>query len=114
MGLTLPVEKYDPEVLKMTIETVNNEGNVTVKLNGRLDSTTAEGLEKTMESVFASPVESLTLDMGEVDYISSRGLRILVTAYKNMNGKGITLLSPNASIMEILRMSGLDKVFTVK
>jgi len=98
----------------MTVETIRNENAVTLKLCGRLDSTTSGMFEETVKSVITDDLTALTVDLAEVDFISSKGLRVLVTAYKMLNGRSMTLQSPNSSIIEVLRLSGLLKIFTVK
>jgi len=98
----------------MTVNTITNEGAVTLKLSGRLDSTTAGELEEVMKSVITDGLTALTVDLAEVDFVSSKGLRVLVAAYKLLNGREMTLQGPNASVLEVLRLSGLLNVFTVK
>ena len=58
----------------------------------------------------------LTIDLTGVDYMSSRGLRVLTQAKREADGKGvtITLARPNAMIREILEISYYDKIFAVR
>jgi len=97
----------------MNIETLKNEGAVTLKLHGRLDSTTSGELETSLKTVICDELTALTIDLSDVDFISSKGLRVLVAAYKQLNGREMILHGPNASIIEVLRLSGLLKIFTV-
>jgi len=98
----------------MTINTSMTDGNLLVKLDGRLDSSTAGELEETFAKVISSEIKSLTIDLSNVDFISSKGLRVLVSAYRNMDGRDMVLEGVNTSIMEVLKLSGLLKIFTVK
>lgn len=95
----------------MTVEVLKNNGALTVNLNGRLDSTTAGQLEDTFKSELDENVTSLTVDLSQVDFISSKGLRVLVGAYKTLDGKEMTLAGANQSVTDVLRMSGLLKIF---
>jgi len=97
----------------MTTEIRRNDGNLTVVLSGRLDSTTSGELEEILKKELDGEVSSLTVDLERVDFISSKGLRVLVGAYQTLNGKEMTLSGANSSIKELLRMSGLLKIFTV-
>lgn len=97
----------------MTIEVIKNNGELTVSLNGRLDSTTAGQLLDTFSSELDANVKSLTVDLSRVDYVSSMGLRVLLGAYKTMNGRGMTIAGANQSVIDILRMSGLLKIFKI-
>ena len=97
----------------MTIELNDNNGDLLVKLAGRLDSTTAGELEESFKAELNDSVRSLTVDLKKVDFISSKGLRVLVGAYKTLGRKGVTLTGANSSVTEILRLSGLYNVFKI-
>jgi len=83
-------------------------------LAGRLDSATAGELEERINAELTPETGELTIDLREVDFISSKGLRVLVAAYHMLESKKVTLIDANASIQEVLRLSGLLKIFTVK
>lgn len=97
----------------MTIDFSQDNGNLSIKLEGRLDSTTSGDLEQFLENKITNSTISLCLNFAKVDYISSKGLRILVSTFKKMNGRPMTIINANASVMEIMRLSGLLKVFNV-
>ena len=71
----------------MTIEKITNGTELTVKLAGRLDTTTAPELEVALKDSYAG-VEKLVLDFAELEYLSSAGLRVLLGAQKTMNKQG--------------------------
>ena len=71
----------------MTIEKITNGTELTVKLAGRLDTTTAPELEAALKDSYAG-VEKLVLDFAELEYLSSAGLRVLLQAQKTMNKQG--------------------------
>lgn len=97
----------------MTIDFTKENETLTVTLDGRLDSTTAGDLENFLEKELDDSTASLTFDFAGVDYISSKGLRILVATFKKMNGRPMTIANANDSVKEIMRLSGLLKVFNV-
>lgn len=83
----------------MTIENKIENGNVTLMIIGRLDTTTAPELEKTLDSVLDGTKE-LVFDMSGLEYISSAGLRVILKAQKAMNAQGsMKLTGVNDSIM---------------
>jgi len=97
----------------MEIKKTNTDGHITVKPMGRLDSLTAGDFETELNQIINDEIKSLTIDLEAVDFVSSKGLRVLVGAYKKMNGKDVILDNANSSIMEVLRLSGLLKVFKI-
>jgi anti-sigma B factor antagonist len=91
----------------MTI-TKNILGNkAELKLSGWLDTQTSPQLEAELMSL-EDGINSLVLDFAEVEYISSAGMRQLVSAYKKMNGN-LTLTNVSDEIMSVISMTGLDK-----
>lgn len=98
----------------MTIQT-QNEGNIlTMFLEGRLDSSTAEELETAINGVLSADTEKLIINLHEVDYVSSAGLRVMVKAYKALSGKPLVIQQPNDAVREVLNMSGLLKFFAIE
>jgi len=61
-------------------------------------------------------VNTLNIDLSELDYVSSAGLRVLLVAAKAAKGKGgkVVLLSPKPAILEVLKISGFDKILDVR
>jgi anti-sigma B factor antagonist len=85
----------------MTIEKITNGTELTVKLAGRLDTTTAPELEVALKDSYAG-VEKLVLDFAELEYLSSAGLRVLLGAQKTMNKQGeMVVKNVNDTIDEI-------------
>ena len=83
-------------------------------LEGRLDTTTAPKLEESLNESFPGVTE-LVMDFEKLDYISSAGLRVLLTAQKTMNGQGsMKLCRVNEAIMEILEVTGLADILTIE
>ena len=84
-------------------------------LTGRLDVTTTPMLEAKFDAVFASGAKKILIDCTELDYISSAGLRALLTAAKTAkktNGR-IVLASLNKNVKQIFEISGFTSIFDV-
>ena len=83
-----------------------------VVLSGRLD---AAQVEKVREELKAQTT-SCVVDFGELDYISSAGMGVLLGVQKRLSegGQGLTLVNMNRHIREIFRIAGFDHVFTIK
>lgn len=97
----------------MTIETEKNGASLTLKLVGRLDTTTSPQLEK---EVFDSldGVTDLIFDFSDLEYISSAGLRVMLASQKAMSKKG-TLVVRNVrdSIKEVFDITGFSDILTI-
>ena len=92
---------------KMTIEKNITQNKAELKLSGWLDTQSSPMLEEALSGLDPGIV-SLTLDLTELEYISSAGLRQIVAAYKKMNGE-LTLKNVPGEIMGVIRMTGLDR-----
>ena len=98
----------------MTILKTLNASELTVALSGRLDTTTAPQLEAELKENHGG-VEKLVLDMKELDYLSSAGLRVLLSAQKIMNKQGsMVVRNVNEVIMEIFEVTGFCDVLTIE
>lgn len=91
------------------------EDTLTIRLIGDLNVKTSPKLDEELDSSI-SGVKELILDFTEVEYISSAGLRTLLTTEKNMRSqKGKMILRHvNSAVMEIIRLSGFAQVMTVE
>ena len=98
----------------LSIEKKPDGSELTVALSGRLDTTTAPELEKELKASLDS-VTVLTIDMEELEYISSAGLRVLLSAQKTMNKQGeMKLVHVNETIMEIFEVTGFSDILTIE
>ena len=85
-----------------------------VALEGRLDTTTAPELEAALTEALDG-VESLTMDFEKLEYISSAGLRVLLSAQKRMMKQGeMKVIHVNETIMEIFEVTGFSDILTVE
>lgn len=98
----------------MTITQNRDNTALTIALEGRLDTLTAPELETLLSSALEG-VETLTLDFEKLDYISSAGLRVLLSTQKKMNGQGsMKVTHVNEIIREIFDVTGFSDILTVE
>ena len=98
----------------MTIEKKLNAESAILVLAGRLDTQSAPELEKELDTIL-SALKDLTLDLTELEYVSSAGLRVILKAQKAMNSKGaMRLTGVNDSIMEVFDITGFLDFLTIE
>lgn len=98
----------------MTISKIQNGAELTVMLEGRLDTTTAPELEAELKQSIDG-VECLILDMAELVYLSSAGLRVILGAQKQMNRQGKLLVRHvNETIMEVFEVTGFTDILSIE
>ena len=98
----------------MELKHMLEDGTLTVTPAGRLDSATSDSFSEYILSLFTEDIKTLIIDFSEIDFISSKGLRVLVALYKQLNGRKMVLTGANSSVMEIFRISGFLKVFDIQ
>ena len=98
----------------MEIVKVSNGTALTLKLVGRLDTATAPELESELKNCLDG-VQTLTMDLKELEYISSAGLRILLSAQKAMNKQGAMVVrNVSPIVMEIFDITGFSDFLTIE
>ena len=97
----------------MEIIRSKNDGVLTLKLEGRLDTATAPQLDAVLGA--EADAEKLILDFEKLDYISSAGLRVLLQSEKRMSARGgMKLVGVNEAIMGIFEMTGFADILTIE
>jgi anti-sigma B factor antagonist len=98
----------------LNIQKEINGSDAVVKLEGRLDTTTAPQLENDLKS-FMESVTSLVFDFENLEYISSAGLRVLLTAQKFMSKQGsMKLIHVKDDVNEIFDVTGFSDILTIE
>ena len=98
----------------MTINKTKTDSVLTVALEGRLDTTTAPELEAALNGALEGVTE-LVMDFAKLEYISSAGLRVLLSAQKTMNKQGkLKVLHVSADVMEIFEVTGFSDILTIE
>jgi anti-sigma B factor antagonist len=99
----------------MEISTNEIKRVTVVAVNGRVDSATAPDLENALKHLVDADKSQIVLDLTDVDYMSSAGLRAMVSTLKSVkrvNGD-LRLANPSARVAEVLRLAGLTSIFSV-
>lgn len=96
----------------MKIDKKLDDGNLTIKVEGRLDTNTSPELEDEMN---LDGVSKLVFDFSGLEYISSAGLRILIAAQKAMsaNGGSMEIVGPNEAVRSVFEITGCSEIFTI-
>ena len=95
--------------------TLNKEGTkLTVAISGRLDTLTSPDLEKQVEPALEGITE-LILDLKDLEYISSAGLRVLLGMAQIMEKQGdMKVTNPNEAVMDVFSVTGFDDILTIE
>lgn len=98
----------------MELKKTRTGDQLVVEFCGRLDTQSTPDTEEEMRGIL-SGVKHLELDFRELSFISSAGLRLLLLIQKNITGKGGTMVISHVDqeVMNILTMSGFDKILTI-
>ena len=98
----------------MTIEIKRNSEETIIELAGRLDTTTAPALDKTINNDVEGTTK-LVLDLKSLEYISSAGLRVLLSAQKRMQKSGsMKVTNVCEEVMEVFEMTGFADILTIE
>ena len=98
----------------MTICSNQNGSSLTIALEGRLDTTTAPQLEKSIKESLDG-VNDLTLDLEKLEYISSAGLRVLLSAHKAMTRKGgMKVTNVGEIVQEVFEVTGFADILNIE
>ena len=98
----------------MTIEIKKNAEETIIEIVGRLDTTTAPALDKTITEDIKDN-ENLVLDMKDLEYISSAGLRVLLSAQKKMQKIGsMKVINVCEMVMDVFEMTGFADILVIE
>ena len=98
----------------MKIDKSIDNGKACYAVEGRLDTTTAPDLESALKGDMGG-INELVLDFSKLDYISSAGLRVLLSAHKVMSKKGgMKLTHVNEMVQEVFEVTGFSDILTIE
>lgn len=98
----------------MTINKTKNGNILNVSVDGRVDTSTAPEFETAVKSDIEGVTE-LNIDFSKLSYISSAGLRCLLSLQKIMNTQGsLTITGVNETVSEIFEVTGFSEILTIK
>ena len=98
----------------MTIEKKLDGSVLDIALQGRLDTTTSPQLENELKTALDGITE-LIFDLAGLEYISSAGLRVLLSAQKTMNKQGsMTIRNVNSDVMDVFDVTGFVDILNIE
>lgn len=98
----------------MTIQKTKEGTSLTLEIGGRLDTTTAPGLDAELRGSIDG-VDRLVLDFASLEYVSSAGLRVLLSAQKVMNRQGsMVIKNVNEDVMDVFEVTGFADILTIE
>lgn len=99
----------------LNIELNEIEKKILIKVEGRLDAPSSPSLERKINSLIEEGKHQILIDFSKVDYLSSAGLRLLLSATKKLKAKEgyLVLFSIPDEVMEIIKLAGFQKILTI-
>lgn len=100
----------------MTLTITESENTMTGVFNGRLDTAAAAQIAKEMQPLLDHADKDIVLDCTNLEFISSSGLRLLLTLHKaaKANGKVVTLKGVSDNVMEVLKITSFLSLFSIE
>jgi stage II sporulation protein AA (anti-sigma F factor antagonist) len=97
----------------MNIQTIREPAAIVVSVSGRMDAVTAPEYEKTLDELLSGGETDFVVDFNKLDYISSAGLRALLSTSKRIRGSNGTIHLANVcgNVREVFEMSGFGNIF---
>lgn len=98
----------------MILNVEKNNEKMIIKIEGRLDTTTAPQLEEEINAI-GEDVKDLVFDMEKLEYVSSAGLRVILAAQKKMSKIGsFKIVSVCDTVMEVFEITGFADILTIE
>ena len=99
----------------MAIDALSNGATVLVLAEPRLDSSNADAFNEELESAAGSASRAVVIDMQDLDYISSAGLRAIMQAVRRMQQQGgsLALCSLSTDVLAVFQTSGFDQLIAI-
>lgn len=99
----------------MTIEKNLEGGKLVLAVEGRLDTVTAPELEKEVKQYLDKGVTEVVMDFSKLNYISSAGLRVLLSTNNKLRSNGsMKVINANETVMEIFEVTGFTEILTIE
>lgn len=98
----------------MNVNINKEDSNLTIEIEGRLDTLTSPELEKEVDSALDG-ITNLVVDLKNLEYISSAGLRVLLGVAQVMEDQGdMKVINASSEVMDIFEVTGFDEVLTIE
>lgn len=98
----------------MNVNINKEDSNLTIEIEGRLDTLTSPELEKEVDSALDG-ITNLVVDLKNLEYISSAGLRVLLGVAQVMEDQGdMKVINVSSEVKDIFEVTGFDEVLTIE
>lgn len=98
----------------MTVDIIKNDSKLTAAVSGRLDTATAPEFEAEITPQLKG-IKNLVIDFTTLDYISSAGLRVMLTLHKIMSGQGkMKVIGIHETVFDIFKVTGFSDILTIE
>jgi len=98
----------------LNISTEKNNKEAVISLEGRLDTTSSPELEKALPDIL-NGTENLVFDLAKLDYISSAGLRVLLSVHKTMKKQGdMVIRNSSDDVKEVFEVTGFSDILNIE
>ncbi len=87
---------------------------IEVNCEGRFVASTVHELEEEFQKIPLAGLDELVVNLAKTEYISSKGIRVIMDLYHRMNGRKIRVLNANKAVKEIFKITGLDQLIDVE
>ena len=97
------------------LESVAEDGVGTLRVVGELDSYTSPDLQESLDGLVAEGVTRVVVDLAEVRFADSTAMAVLIGAVKRLRARGgdLVLKDPQPAVVRLMKLTGLDTIFTV-
>ena len=100
----------------MEVKILDQNGEKVVVIEGRVDTVTAPDLEMKVSPIWVTPAITLVFDCGKLEYLSSSGLRIILTAHKQVTARGgkFVLRNLTREVRSVIDLTGFSRILTIE
>lgn len=100
----------------MEVKILDQNGEKVVVIEGRVDTVTASDLERKVSQIWSTPAIILVFDCEKLEYLSSSGLRIILSAHKQVTAKGGKFILRNLSreVRSVIDLTGFSRILTIE
>jgi len=99
-----------------SVDAEGHDGEVVVRLQGELDMAATPALSRALDAAMDTRPHSLALDLNELTFVDSTGIRVLITACRRAGAQGCSfvLCSPQRAVLKALRLTGMDRLMVIE
>ena len=100
----------------MEVKILEQNGEKVVAIEGRVDTVTVTDLEMKVSPIWAMPAITLVFDCEKLEYVSSSGLRIILTTHKQITARGGKFILRNLTreVRSVLDLTGFSRILTIE